>query len=302
MNLAERGLLWDELSESVAEIAAALKARGVEIPEELKARDRREPGRLEKEKMEGTLFRLFRKRFGSQARGVKEYLEALRGAKSALTLPPGPSKTTARVQASPTPIGAGEGKTIAGIPDDPEWDEEEFFGALIRILLRGATAGIGLATGIGFDPTLTNTRAAEWARSYGYELVRKIDQVTVEALQSAISDFIQTPGMTIGDVMERLPFGEERALRVAVTETTRAYAEGQKLAGEQLKQEHPGVAVIKTWYTNNDDLVCDICGPLDGAEALLDENFESAGESIDAPPAHVNCRCWMSTTTRLVRT
>jgi hypothetical protein len=107
--------------------------------------------------------------------------------------------------------------------------------------------------------------------------------------------------MTIGDVMERLPFGEERALRVAVTETTRAYAEGEKLAGQQLKEEHPGVQVIKTWYTNADDLVCDICGPLDGAEALLDEDFISAGEAIDAPPAHVNCRCWMSTSTRLVK-
>jgi hypothetical protein len=52
----------------------------------------------------------------------------------------------------------------------------------------------------------------------------------------------------------------------------------------------------KTWFTNNDDRVCDICGPMEGEEVASDESFSSGD---DAPPAHVNCRCWVDYNTNL---
>ncbi len=178
-----------------------------------------------------------------------------------------------------------------------EWDDDEI-AELIRILLKQTRGGIALF-GTGepvIDYTLTNTQAADWARSYSYELVKGINQTTMDALQSAVTRFVETPGMTIGDVMASLPFDEQRAQMVAVTEITRAYAQGQMQAGRSLAAEVPGVRVVKTWFTNNDDRVCEICGPLDGAEVGLDEQFEG---DVDQPPAHPNCRCWISTRTRI---
>jgi hypothetical protein len=274
MDCEQRSELRRCMEEAIYAIVSDLKSRGIAIPDELKQRDRKEPERKAKEEMEAKLFRLFRKRFASQARAIRSQLEA--------THP---------------------GRKAIGLPTDPEFNEEEFQADVMRVVLKGVTSGaeqFGKEISIGMDYTLVNSRAAEWVRNYTFDLVKGIDKLSVDVFQSAISDFIQTPGMTIGDVMDRLPFGESRALTVATTETTRAYAQGQRLAGEQLKDEHPGVLVVKNWYTNSDDRVCDICGPLDGLSVPLEENFESGGESIDEPPAHVGCRCWMSTSTRLV--
>jgi len=58
--------------------------------------------------------------------------------------------------------------------------------------------------------------------------------------------------------------------------------------------------VIKQWWTNNDDRVCPICGPLHEEVVDIDENFVSLGVEYQQPPAHVFCRCWMNTTTRIV--
>jgi SPP1 gp7 family putative phage head morphogenesis protein len=100
----------------------------------------------------------------------------------------------------------------------------------------------------------------------------------------------------MGDIVARLPFGEERAWMIATTETTSAYARGQRMAGEALRKEYPDVDVVKQWFTNNDDLVCPICGPLDGEEIDMDDDFTTG---IADPPAHPNCRCWISYRTRI---
>jgi SPP1 gp7 family putative phage head morphogenesis protein len=89
-------------------------------------------------------------------------------------------------------------------------------------------------------------------------------------------------------------FGNNRALRIAVTETTRIYAEATQIYANELVKEYPGFKVIKRWYTNVDDRVCPICAPLDGMEVAHDEDFND----VENPPAHVNCRCWITTTVK----
>jgi SPP1 gp7 family putative phage head morphogenesis protein len=83
---------------------------------------------------------------------------------------------------------------------------------------------------------------------------------------------------------------------IATTEITRAYAEANQIAGEALAKEFEGVPVVKIWYTNEDDKVCPICGEFDGKEIPIDESF---GEGVKNPPAHPNCRCWTTTSTRI---
>jgi len=142
-------------------------------------------------------------------------------------------------------------------------------------------------------------------------LITGIDETTLDDVRSAVSMFIQTPGMTIGDTMSAMSITgmqrEMRSLRIAVTEITNAYATAEQLAGEQLQSEFPDVRVIKRWWTNNDDLVCPICGPLHGKIVGIGEKFSTdlGDDNIvvnERPPAHPNCRCWLSTTTQIGET
>jgi hypothetical protein len=246
----------------------ALALRGVVA---IKRRDKREPGRKEKEEAEERITRIFKRAFRKQKEKVQQWME-----------------TT-----------YFERKPEKRLPEFPDIDfDEDDYSDLIDEMLKAAKGGVNLF-GTGkpvIDYTLTNKEAARWAREYVYDLVKGINDTTRDVLRDAIGAFVDTPGMTIGDVMRQLPFDEERAQRVAVTEITRAYAEGEMIAGRELQKEFPGVRIVKIWFTNNDDLVCDICGPLDGKEVDIDENFDG---DLDKPPAHPNCRCWMETTTAL---
>jgi hypothetical protein len=66
-------------------------------------------------------------------------------------------------------------------------------------------------------------------------------------------------GETLPQLIERLVplFGEKRAELIAVTEVTRAFAEGNMVAWRE-----SGVIQKRRWNTANDELVCPICGPL----------------------------------------
>ena len=139
--------------------------------------------------------------------------------------------------------------------------------------------------------------AAEWAKEHAGELIAEIDQTSADIVKAAIENFISTPGATMQDIIDRLPFDPVRAATIAVTETTNAYAQGQLLLGEELKNEFPDVKITKTWFTNNDEIVCEICNSFDGQEIDIDDQFEYEDISVDGPAAHVNCRCWTSVTT-----
>jgi SPP1 gp7 family putative phage head morphogenesis protein len=127
-----------------------------------------------------------------------------------------------------------------------------------------------------------------------------LDKTTRAKLRQELVNFVEIQGYTIGDVVSGLPFDEMRAQRIAITEITRVYAQSELLAGDQLLREFPDILVIKTWFTNNDDKVCEICAPLHGKRVPLNEMFMDVfGDVYDAPPAHVNCRCWMSSRTKI---
>jgi hypothetical protein len=182
---------------------------------------------------------------------------------------------------------------------------EEEIARLVREFQAEALEGIrlfGQRTNIGLDYAAVNTRAANWATQYTNKWLQSLDTTTRDALRGALSRFASTPGMTLRDVMQALPFDEMRAEMVAVTEITRVYAEGNRMAGEELMAEFPGVQVTETWITNNDDRVCELCGPLDTEEIDLSagEMFKvSDGREVQGPPLHPRCRCWTDTRTRI---
>lgn len=195
--------------------------------------------------------------------------------------------------------------------DDWSEDEDDDFDAeLIDLLTQARLGGIALfgkQSPITIDYTLTNMEAARAAREYAYGLVKGIDDTSREALRQAVSMFVETPGMTIGDIVKLLPYDEDRALLIAVTEVTRAYATGQQTAGETLKAEFPDVRIVKHWFTNEDTWydgtvrrgVCELCEEIDGKEVNIDEDFyEIEDEYQDGnPPRHCGCRCWTEVST-----
>jgi hypothetical protein len=204
-------------------------------------------------------------------------------------------KATARLRASPPQQKAAR----EWWDEDEFWEDDEFFSGMLAILLAAQQLGalsLSAMLGLELDLTATNREAAAAARKYTYDLIQDLTATSRDALRDVISAFVETPGMTLGDVIERLPFDEQRAALIATTEITRAYATGQAEAGAALKEQYPDVRVVKTWFTNNDDRVCPICGPLNGEE--VDEDEEFAGE-FDGPPGHPGCRCWVSYRTRI---
>ena len=236
-------------------------------------RDKREPKRKEKELAELKLQSAFNALFRRQRKMLSDRLRLLNSERKASTQ-----------------------------YDDIFNQNDDTVAAIARLLLIAAQDGVDLfedEISFDFDDSLTNAEASRWAQDYAYNLVKGIDDTTRKALRSAISQFVDTPAMTIQDVMDQMPFDSGRALKIAVTEITRAYAQGQRIAGRELKKQFPDVKVTKKWFTNNDDRVCEICAPLDGQEVELDEDYDSEGTKIDEPPAHISCRCWQSTGTKL---
>ncbi len=250
--------------------------RGIPLPDGLKMRDKREPYYLEKMRLERKFINAMNRLFKRQSAQVELWMNSV-----------------------------FFGRNKAETPEFPEdllnaTDEE--IRELLLLLFTGAGYGaarLELELLLGLDYTLTNIEVAAWARAYAGTLVKNIDKTTVNVIRKGLGMFVETPGFTIRDFMNLLPFDERRSMRIAVTEITNAYAEGQKIGAERLKKEYPGVPIYKTWFTNRDDRVCEICAPLHGQSIPMDDMFRVKGIEIEKPAAHVNCRCWIAYSTRM---
>jgi hypothetical protein len=263
-----------EIYKAVDAIADKLVEKGVALPEHLKRRDANEPGREMKEQYEDKLYKLTLRRFRIQKRNIAAHLNHFRPAKK------------------------------AEVPDDL-FITDDVERRLMQLFIAASIDGVNLFainSTIGLDWTLVNTQVADWARTYVPQWLDDLDMVTRKALQSRLATFVETPGYTIADVMSDLvpTLGEDRALRIAVTEITRVFGNSEQIAGEALKKEFPDVRVVKEWFTNMDDRVCPICGPLQNNIVEVSHAFHSIVGGIMHPPAHVNCRCWMTTNTDIL--
>ena len=145
---------------------------------------------------------------------------------------------------------------------------DELVDALTRIALIGVDTSSDEFEGYGIslDDDMANERAAEWAETYTDELLQSIGTTSEDGVGKAISDWLQTPGATVGDLdavlAAALDDNISRANAIAVTETTRAVTQGDMLAYDEA-----GIQMPPMW----DDPV--------------------AGETRFGPPLHPNCRC-----------
>jgi len=191
--------------------------------------------------------------------------------------------------------------------------QQLFLPTFEKIMQEAALLAIeGLPYEIGVDWMLVNTAAAKWAQQYTYGLITGINETTAARLQAAINSWIEV-GEDFPALVARVQeifANPVRAGMIAATEITRVYAEANTLAWRE-----SGVVTARRWVTANDERVCPICGPLggltvttEGAQpaapgtqtrravvADLDKPFihPVTGEEY-TPPAHVNCRCWIT--------
>lgn len=174
--------------------------------------------------------------------------------------------------------------------------------ALSRTLIDAADLGVRIAAeqlegiGFGFDWTLTNTEAWEWAEQYAGQLIAGIDRTTVERTRQAVGRWVLN-GEPLARLAEDLTpiYGPLRAEMIAATEVTRAFAEGNKRAYRE-----SGVVSMVEWRTARDERVCPICGPLHGQQLAMDTDWRGflpdtvqLSRGFHLPPAHVRCRCWI---------
>jgi len=164
---------------------------------------------------------------------------------------------------------------------------------ILLVSLAGVATAAALrrAEAVGVPASLDdiNQAARTWSRSYGYELVRGINETTRQAIADVMAQYHSTPGMTTADVSKLLEttFGRERANRIAVTEITRANTQAVNIAAQQMAGA--GITTSRQWITWRDDRVCPLCAPLHNTYEDVWTIEQPAG-----PPAHVTCRCWLA--------
>lgn len=163
-------------------------------------------------------------------------------------------------------------------------------------VLAGGEAIGGIALGVNYE--LINELAVFFAQQYSFALVTQINTTTVKLLQSYVADWIAS-GKPLAELSTTLAtetalqgaFGASRAKLIAITETTRAYAEGNMLTWTQA-----GYVIGTEWRTVEDAFVDSICkANVDAGVVPLGEAYPSGHTN---PPAHPGCRCYVSPVTR----
>jgi len=139
--------------------------------------------------------------------------------------------------------------------------------------------------GFTFDWDLKNQAAIDWAIGYTAELGDGLVATRRKKISAAVADFFERDG-NMGKLRKDIGrwVSPESAALIASTEVTRAAVGGELWAAADLKRQ--GVNLRTIWQTNNDSLVCPLCGPLNGTP-----------EGVDwwrPPPLHTGCRCWIN--------
>lgn len=194
-------------------------------------------------------------------------------------------------------------------------NQATFRDVLQRALVQSSDLGVSVAleqfdnVGYGFDYTLVNAGARNWARRYTDDLLAQLNTTNDKIVGEAVARWIDNGEPLSALEMDLRPyFGRQRAQMIASTEVTRAYAEANRIAYEQ-----SGVVETLEWRTANDERVCPICGPLGGIAAenvgteqpklggggnartsVRNPQFQHPnGMVYGLPPAHPRCRCWI---------
>lgn len=173
------------------------------------------------------------------------------------------------------------------------WQDEEaaLYEELLPLFLAALAAGMDGGTEILpsnlqalVNPNVFNQAAIDYARDYRYTYIRDITETTRKQTQDAMVNWIQS-GSSLDALEQSMAgiYGETRAARIAATEATRSFSQGNMTAWEST-----GFVTSGIWMTSQDERVCPICSSHDGEHVGI-------GDIDAAPPnsSHPGCRCWL---------
>ncbi len=180
-------------------------------------------------------------------------------------------------------------KAVPGdILDDAEyWDEFRIAATNVMQPLaeRGAKEAVGVNVDIGLSINLdlVNQEVLDFSGRYTTAWWDEIDRSTRKSLRSAITTW-QESGLGnqgLPDLTRALEptFGRARAERIAVTEVTQIFDEGNRLAHNAAGIE------TEEWQTVEDSKVEEICRPLNG------QRFPTNSGPRPVKNTHIGCRC-----------
>ncbi len=192
-------------------------------------------------------------------------------------------KENRRLQAS-SPPGF---KALTELVDDVNFwglQKQEMQAALNEDVGNAIQAGIEEAErlGLAVDFDLLNIDVSRLTEEFTNEWWSQVSERTRHQLRGAIAAHVEG-GVRFGQLIKNLEpvFGKARASMIAVTETTRLYAEGNRIA-------YANAGILETeWRTVSDAVVDPIC------EGLANRR-QPLGNEEQVPPAHVRCRCWIA--------
>jgi len=178
--------------------------------------------------------------------------------------------------------------------------EQELLGTILYPEIQAAVdAGLITAADaiyaaeLGLDFELLNTAAVAFAEQYTFALVSQITTTTAAALETFIADWIRS-GNPLSDLYTALQeapvfegmFGAQRARLVAITESTRAFAEANMMLWR-----NAGYVEGTEWRIVGGP-VCELCQMNSDAGVVAMDHPYPSGDTL--PPAHPGCRCYLS--------
>jgi hypothetical protein len=148
-----------------------------------------------------------------------------------------------------------------------------------------------------------NQAVIDYLEGYRFTWIKGINATTQKQTVQIIQEWIRS-GESLDVLKAKLApiYGEARAAKVAVTEVTRAYTNGNLTAWDA-----SGMVSGKRWDTVRDDRVTPLCRALEGQVVGLNDDFvvppekiaadpelakmvKQFGDRFKGPPAHILCR------------
>ncbi len=167
------------------------------------------------------------------------------------------------------------------------WDafQVDAVNTMMPLARQGATeaALVNLDLGIAVDMDLVNAQVLDFSSRYATAWWDEIEVATQNSLRSAISTW-QESGLGrrgLPDLVKAIEptFGRPRAERIAITEVTQIFDEGNRLA------HNSGGIELEEWQTVEDAAVEEICKALNGRRFPTNEGPRPVRDT------HIGCRC-----------
>ena len=155
-----------------------------------------------------------------------------------------------------------------------------------------AAPGRGIVAGIGAQDItkLANPRAVAWAEQHAAELLRGVQQTTIDGVRAMVVQ-AEREGWSVarlqGEIERGWQFSADRALTIARTELKRADTQANIMSWQAM-QQRTGVQVKKRVLLGMNENHCIACSSAAAEGAIpVDESFAVGF----APPFHPNCYC-----------